>query len=61
MGKIRRKYWQRKEVGLQLRKLGFGVYITNSTNHAAKTYGKLMVYFNTILDHDAKKNIFMDD
>lgn len=61
MGKVRRKYWQRKEVGLQLRKYGLWVYITNCTNYAAKMYGRLAVYFNTITEHDSKKNLITDD
>lgn len=61
MRKIIRKYWQRMKVSLQLRKFGLWVYITNSTNYAAKTYNRLMVYFNTIIEHDAKKNLITDD
>lgn len=61
MRKIRRKYWQRNEVGLQLRKFGLWVYITKSTYYAAKIYGRLMVYFNTNIEHEAKKNLIADD
>lgn len=48
-------------MGLQLTKFGLWVYVTKSTNYSAKTYGRLTVYFNTITERDAKKNLITDD